>query len=147
MYSRGIAEKLWDSSKLTDVKSQREDFYVTNEYIAEWYACISNVGFLLVGVYFMQFSLFLAGICSILSHAIPWQSLLTLDKVAAIIACVDLLHNYENIYKYKLIIGPFILFAISEIYISRKYNFSKYRITPHVLWHLGAAAVAALILS
>jgi len=157
MYTRNIEGTLLDrvwmyftipSAHLIEVKSQRENWFVTNKYIAEFYACISNIGFLYVGLRYSAWPIFLTGILSMLSHTVPYRELLLLDKIGAGLAASYLLaYHHQGVIANSHIVIPFLLFAGSEVYLSRRYNFSRFRFTPHVLWHIGAAIVSGLILS
>jgi len=79
--------------KLTPPESQREDWYVVTKYIAEFWCCISNIGFFIVcylfGFHQKTYPILAAAICSTLSHAIPIYPLLIIDKVAMYLAMLS----------------------------------------------------------
>ena len=125
--------------KLTPPESQREDWYVVTHYIAEFWCCISNIGFLIVcylfGFHQKTYPILAAAICSILSHAIPLQIFLFLDKAAMILAIFSYLHLWRELWFFVPI-----LFAVNQtdMYLVRHFGYTW----PHVLWHLIAAFLA-----
>jgi hypothetical protein len=127
--------------KLTDKKSQREDWYQVSPYVAEFWCTVSNAGFIIAGIHQNSLELVFAGAASIASHMIPKQWLLTVDKIGVVVALSKLVHEYK-----VLIDRPFLLVPIAALgainmtdaYLARL----KGKTWPHVVWHLSAAAVA-----
>lgn len=57
--------------QLTDINSQREDWYQVTPYIAEFKCALSNIGFFYYGIKHESPPLFFAGLVSFVSHSIP----------------------------------------------------------------------------
>jgi hypothetical protein len=132
----------------TDPKSQREDWYAVSHYIAEFWCTLSNIGFFYVGWRCNSPSLLFTGLASVISHTIPRQFLLYIDKAGVAVALSEMIikHNITIINHpttcLELLMG---LFAINLIdaRMARKYG----RTWPHVLWHLSAAYIAYTFLT
>lgn len=131
-------------SRLTDINSQREDWYKVSSYVAEFWCTISNAGFLYVGIKHGSPELIFAGVASTVSHAIPKQWLLTVDKIAAFTAFVKLAREYRVLVENPWLLGPIALLGINilDVPLARK----KGMTLPHVAWHVSAAFVADLFL-
>jgi hypothetical protein len=132
--------------KLTPRESQREDWYTTSPYIAEFWCCLSNAALIGVGAYCGSPELVFAGTASVVSHAIPKQWLLYVDKFGVLVAASKAVRTYP-----VLLNNPWLLAPIAgaaglnalDAYCARKKGYT----IPHVAWHCGAAAVAGLYLS
>lgn len=131
--------------KSTYPRSQREDWYDVTTYVAEFRCTLSNVGLFYVGFEQNCPALIFAGAASAISHAIPKQWLLTLDKVAMIAVILTLAREYETILNSPLIMAcgvvAFII-NLSDSYLSRLQG----KTWPHVLWHLSAAFLTSIVL-
>lgn len=134
-------------SKLTDIKSQRENWYKVSPYIAEFWCALSNAGFIYVGAKHNSPELLFAGIASFASHSIPKQWLLYVDKVGVAVVFLKLLKEYNVILENpKLVIS---LLAIAgavnatDTYLAR----NKAKTLPHVVWHLSSACIADIFLT
>ena len=137
-------------AKLTPCKSQRENWYVVTEYVAEFWCTISNVMFLYYGFYHQCWELVVAGTASILSHSIPKQWLLYLDKIGAWLAvskpfrmlymCGDDMDVIDD-YVLGLLGGALVLGGL-DVYVSRNHYWHWI----HVIWHLGTAYISHLFL-
>ncbi len=126
-------------SKLTEPKSQREDWYKVSPYIAEFWCAISNAGFVYVGLQRQSPELLFAGLASIVSHSIPKQWLLLVDKLAAAAAVViNALTKYQTVLNHPWLAIPISLVGTNfllDIYLAR----TQGKTWPHVAWHLSAA--------
>ena len=128
-------------SNATEPESHRENWYAINPYIAEFWCTLSNIGFLYVGWKHKSPELLFAGCASILSHAIPKQWLLYIDKLGVVVALSKFAREYETIQKQPTLLLP--LLGISALntldrYVARQHG----KTWSHILWHLGAAAIA-----
>jgi hypothetical protein len=129
---------------LTPPESQREDWYVVTDYIAEFWCCISNIGFFMVCYLFRfearTYPILMAAICSTLSHAIPFYPLFLIDKAAMYLAIFSYLHLWRQLWFFVPI-----LFAANQLdmYLARQLGIYPW---PHVLWHLFAALIAYVTL-
>jgi hypothetical protein len=132
--------------KLTPRESQRENWYQVTPYVAEFWCTVSNAALIGVGLYFGSPELVFAGSASVVSHAIPKQWLLYIDKVGVLLAASKAIRTYP-----VLINNPWLLAPIAGVaglnaldaYCARKKGYT----TPHVVWHCAAAAVAGLYLA
>jgi hypothetical protein len=133
-------------SKLTDPKSQREDWYKISSYIAEFWCTLSNAGFIYVGAKHKSYELLFAGIASILSHSIPKQWLLHLDKAGVAIVFLKLLKEFnvltENPETALILLTSLGVIGATDIYLARNYA----KTWPHVVWHLSAALISDIFL-
>jgi hypothetical protein len=132
-------------TKLTDRKSQREDWYKITPYIAEFWCTISNVGFIVAGLHRRSPELIFAGTASIVSHAIPKQCLLTIDKIGALLPILRLACEYKVIIRRPILLLPIaatIGLNVADIYFAR----IKGKTWLHSVWHLSAACVADFVL-
>ncbi len=152
-YSRG--EGFWSHpseeqntnffTKLTYPRSQRENWYAVTPYIAEFWCTVSNAGLISVGVQQNSPALLFAGVASAVSHSIPKQWLLTLDKVGVIAVTLTFAKEYKVIAKHPFLLAPAALAGVinlSDSYLSR----FEGRTFPHVLWHLSSACLASVVL-
>jgi hypothetical protein len=132
-------------NKLTEPKSQRENWYKVTPYVAEFWCTLSNVGFIVVGIYRKSPELVFAGLASIVSHTVPLQWLLTVDKIGVLIALTKLFREYKVIVQHPILLVPIAalgLIGLTDIYGARVKGITW----PHVVWHLSAAAVAEMFL-
>lgn len=133
-------------SKLTDPKSQREDWYKVSPYIAEFWCMLSNAGFIYVGLKHKSPELLFAGTASIISHSIPKQWLLYVDKLGVAFAASKVIRNYDVLVKNPTLLIPLGITGglnATDAYLARNKGYTL----PHVIWHLGAAYIAHLFLS
>lgn len=144
MFKRLPIPEYPNNMSLTQPESQREDWYVITNYIAEFWCCISNIGFFIVCWYynweFKTLPILMAGICSFASHAVPLQTLLYADKLAVIIAVMWYIHLWQKIWYYLPILLAFNLF---DTYCARNYGWTW----THIMWHLVAQYIAFLTIS
>ena len=128
---------------LTDSGSQREDWYVISNYIAEFWCCLSNIGFFIVCWYHnwdpKTLPILLAGFFSAISHAVPLQILLYCDKMGVLIAVLSYIHLWQEIWYYLPVLLCVNLF---DTYCARNYGWTW----THILWHLTAQIIAHLTL-
>lgn len=144
---------------LTPPISQREVWFQVTPWIAEFWCCLSNVGFLWVAYRHKEFGIAFAGIASILSHAIPWEPLLWIDKIGVVIAIGSIVFRFSrqkspSVRKKterrskikKLAYSACLLLGMNfiDMYLSR--NQRNLRPYPHVIWHCGAAFLSHLVL-
>lgn len=128
-------------SRLMDEKSQREDWFAVNSYIAEFWCFTSNLAILGVGLADKSWYTILAGTMSGISHAIPTKFAHDLDRigVAAVVGVCVL--NYEAILASPETLGwgmfAGVVHGIDAI-VSRKYG-SKAGAKSHSGWHLSGA--------
>lgn len=133
-------------SKITNRKSQRENWYKVTPYIAEFWCTLSNAGFFYVGVRHASPELIFAGTASVVSHTIPKEWLLVVDKIGAASAILRLAMEYETLMKYPWLLTP--IAAVGLINLCDSYSARTRGYTlPHVVWHLSSAGVADLVLT
>ncbi|NGX58632.1 MAG: hypothetical protein K940chlam3_01540 [Chlamydiae bacterium] len=131
--------------KLTDYNSQRENWYKVNCYMAEFWCTISNAGFIYVGLKHGSPELLFAGCASAISHSIPKQWLLTVDKIGVLIVLSKLIRDYQVLGDHPWLAAPVttaVAINLADAHLSRNYGVTW----PHVVWHLSAAAIADLFL-
>ena len=128
-------------TKITDVKSKREEYYLHSDYIAEYFCTISNIGLFAVGFYYSDFATLLAGTFSALSHAIPAQRLHDLDIAGVMLIFAKVIANYKTFMERPELLawgaGALMVNALDMV-ITRKY-LDKVGPSIHVVWHLAAA--------
>ena len=128
-------------SKLTDSQSQRENWYKVSPYIGEFWCALSNVGFIYVGIKHKSPELLFAGVASIISHCIPKQWLLYVDKLGVLVVLSKVIREYKVVMDNPRLLAPVGL-AVSinatDAYLAR----NKGVTLPHVVWHLSAAVLA-----
>lgn len=132
-------------NRLTDRKSQREDWYKVTPYVAEFWCAVSNTGFIIAGIHQNSPELVFAGAASIVSHTIPKQWLLTVDKIGVLVALSKLAREYEIVINNPSVLVPIAALGVvnlMDVYFARV----KGETWPHVVWHLSAAAVANYVL-
>lgn len=128
-------------SKLTNPKSQRENWYAVSPYIAEFWCAISNAGFIYVGIKKKSPELVFAGIMSMASHSVPKQWLLMLDKLGVLLVLSKVAREYKTVVNNPWFIVPVavaVLINGADAYLAR----SKGYTWPHVVWHLSAAVLS-----
>lgn len=121
--------------RLTDPKSQRENWYKVNPYMAEFWCAASNAGFIYVGIKHKSPELIAAGVASFVSHCCPKQWLLHVDKLGVGLVLTKCFREYKVIQNNpKLLALPLVAGAINgfDAYMSRKRGSTW----PHVFWHL-----------
>lgn len=127
--------------KLTDPKSQRENWYKVSPYVAEFLCTISNAGFIYAGIQNSCPELILAGVASILSHSIPKQWLLYVDKLGVALVISKVVREYQIVIDNPILVTPLALAGLinaADAFLARKKGWTL----PHVAWHLSAAALA-----
>lgn len=127
--------------KLTESKSQREDWYKVTPYIAEFGCALSNIGFLYVGAQHRSPEVLCAGIASFMSHSIPKQWLLHVDKLSVLLVLSKVIREREILRKNPKLFFPIALAGCAQLldlYLARK----KGRSQGHIIWHLSAAYAA-----
>lgn len=134
-------------SILTPQKSQREDWYAVSRFIAEFWCMVSNAGFIAVGLHQRSPELLFAGIASILSHSIPKQWLLTVDKIGVLVVLTKLVRERQVFIDNPHLCLPLIALGGINLLLDVRIARSRAKTWPHVVWHLSAAAVANYILS
>jgi hypothetical protein len=133
-----------DSWIVIPPSSQRESWFVTSHYIAEFWCCLSNIGFFLVCAQYQfhpkTWLILMAGYCSVLSHTFALRPFLWIDKFAMISVYFIYFHHWP----WLLVLLPFHLFDT----FLHKTIFCKYlsQTFTHVVWHLVATAVAYQVL-
>lgn len=131
--------------KLTEPKSQREDWYKVSPYVAEFWCALSNAGFIYVGYQHKCPELIFAGTASILSHSIPKQWLLHLDKLGVLLVASKAVRNYDVLIENPKLMLPLAMAGAingADAYLARNKGYTW----PHVAWHLSAAYIAHLFL-
>ncbi len=127
--------------KLTDPKSQREDWYKVTPYIAEFWCTVSNAGFIYVGIQNNSPELVFAGVASIISHSIPKQWLLGVDKLGVAVVLSKVIREREILKSNPILMGPLALAGAinaTDAYLARNKGYTS----PHVIWHLSSALLA-----
>jgi hypothetical protein len=127
---------------LTDPKSQRENWYKVSPYIAEFWCALSNIGFIYVGLKYNSPELVFAGVASIVSHSIPKQWLLTVDKIGVALVLSKAVREYSTFASNPWLLAPLAIAGtinMSDAYLARNYA----QTWPHVVWHLSSAALAS----
>jgi len=125
----------------TEDNDQRENWYVMTPYVAEFWCTLSNIGFLYVSWKHKSPELLFAGCASILSHAIPKQWLLYVDKFGVLVGLSKFVREYKAILKQPTLLLPLLSIGILNTldrYIARQ----RGETWSHVVWHLGTAAIA-----
>ncbi|MBA3954266.1 hypothetical protein H0X48_03035 [Candidatus Dependentiae bacterium] len=133
-------------SQLTSPASQRENWYKVSPYVAEFWCAISNVGFLYVGYKHRSPELMAAGLASLLSHSIPKQWLLSVDKAGVLFVLSKVLREYKVFKDNPKLLAPVGLAGLinlTDAYLARNKGYTL----PHVVWHLSAALLADVVLT
>ena len=122
----------------TRLASQREEYGVTSNQIAEFYCTISNIGLFLVALYYHDYATFFAALFSTLSHAFPYQRLHDLDIIGVVGVGLRVIYYRHALYKYPTVIvigGVALLINLIDTWVTRRY---LKRVGPwlHVVWHL-----------
>lgn len=132
--------------RLTSRKSQREDWYQVTPFIAEFWCTLSNAGFIAVGLYHRSPELVFAGLASIISHSVPKEWLLMIDKIGVLVVLSTLIREYRLFFDNPRLGIPIVALGainLMDAHIAR----SKAKTWPHIAWHISAALVANYILS
>ena len=127
--------------KLTDPKSQRENWYTVSPYIAEFWCAVSNVGFIYVGIKNESPELVFAGMASIVSHSIPKQWLLKVDKLGVAVVFSKVIREREVLKSNPILMAPLALAGTinaADAYLARNKGYTPL----HVIWHLSSALFA-----
>jgi hypothetical protein len=126
--------------ELTDVHSQRENWYQVTPYVAEFWCTVSNVAFIYSGIVNRSPELVFAGVASIVSHAIPKQWLLKVDKLGVLIVAMRALKEYQ-----VLIQNPKLLIPLVSAVGLNLFDAHMARTTgatwPHLVWHCASAGL------
>ncbi len=126
---------------LTNPKSQREDWYKVTPYIAEFWCTISNIGFIAAGIHCKSPELLFAGAASIVSHSIPKQWLLYVDKIGVLIVLSKVIREHKTLTNNPWLLIPVGIAGainVTDAYLAR----NKGLTWPHVVWHLSSALLA-----
>lgn len=145
VFERDFGFWTWVSWKcgftLVSFNSQTTDWYKWTYYCAEAPSVLSSFAFLFVAAVFNFRPLYFAGAASIISHCIPFQVFLTLDKVGVAVALLALVRRAPSV----LFMLPFAvclgLLAFAELHLRRRGWHNV-----HDFWHVGAAILAAVYL-
>ena len=93
--NQGIWGKPWHRYKFN------EPPYAITKYIGEFHATWSNIGFILVGIYYLPhpiaISCLLAGIFSAISHITLWKNTLFLDYFGVILSIMIMLYYHKYV--------------------------------------------------
>ena len=131
--------------KLTDQKSQRENWYAVTPYCAEFWCALSNAGFIYVGIKEKSPEVLFAGLASIASHTVPKQWLLYVDKLGVLLALSKVVREYKQLTKNPKLIFPVLALGVvnaTDMYLARY----RGKTWGHVVWHLSAAYIARHLL-
>jgi hypothetical protein len=132
---------------LTPLASRREVWFQVTPWIAEFWCCVSNVGFLYVARRYQERGVLFAGVASMLSHAIPWRVFHWLDKMGVLVALgsVGLRLWQKRLDVSSMVKGVLALGGVNALdYLLSSYpHFWPW---PHVAWHIAAAGLAAYFL-
>jgi len=126
-------------------ESQREHWYRVTPYIAEFWCTVSNVPFFLVAWHYGCWQLWLAAIASVLSHAIPKQFLLTVDKCGVLLVLSKLVFHHTVLFHHPwviLLVGMTFAINVLDTHLARQFGWTW----PHIVWHVSSATVAAVVL-
>ncbi len=131
--------------KLMPVHSQRENWYAVCPYVAEFWSCLSNAGFIYAGCQYKEPLIAIAGAASIASHAFPKNWLLYLDKTGAGLAGISLVRYYKTFIQKPWLFAP--MAGVAGIFGADNYYFAQtlHYNWPHVLWHVSAACATCLV--
>ena len=127
-------------------KTQCENWFEVTPLIAEFWCCLSNIPFLVLGFSFWPLSV--VGTLSLLHHMIPYEWLRLLDMVGANLLIGWCLLPGSLIWSsWELLLHGLCVLVLLLADGYYRY-FSPYPSTPwpHVLWHLGAAGFMAHLL-
>lgn len=130
---------------LTAPESQRENWYAMTPYIAEFWCTVSNAGFIYAGIKQKSPELLFAGCASMVSHAIPKQYLLYLDKLGVALVVLKAIRERAALQKNPKLLLPLIALGLInglDAYLAR----NKGLTWPHVIWHLTAAYISNSLL-
>jgi hypothetical protein len=118
--------------------SQREDYWKTTNWIAEFFCTISNIGLFLVAFYYRDTATFFAALFSALSHAFPYQRLHDLDILGVVIVGIKVMYHLPHLLQYKdlILTGGFaLLINLIDTLLTRRYLNIIGPII-HVIWHI-----------
>jgi len=127
--------------------SQREDWYTISIYVAEFWCTVSNIPFLVVAYWHVSWELLFAAVASIVSHTVPKQWLLMVDKFGVLVAFSKLVRNYKVI-DWQIGVLICVVAAINrmDMWLARRQKRLVWP-WPHVLWHVSCACVAHIVLT
>lgn len=107
---------------------------------------MSNAGFIYVGLKHKSPELLFAGVASALSHSIPKQWLLTVDKIGVLVVLSKLVREYQVVINHPWLLAPVAVAGVinlADYYLATQYG----QTVPHVVWHLSSAFLADVFLS
>jgi len=114
-------------------------------YVAEFWCTVSNIGFFYVAWRYNCWELLVAATASVLSHAIPRQWLLTLDKLGVALVISKLARHYTIVVVHPwliVLLGLSAFINMLDTYVARVHG----QTWAHILWHLSSAFVASVVL-
>jgi len=124
----GIAEP-------TGKLNQRENWYVYNYYIGEFWCAITSIPLIFIGIYYRCIPIAFAGTASLVSHAVPLKIIHIIDLfgVAVVICWVIIIipKTTSNIIK-SIILGGI---NMIDMWVSRNWGLTYL----HIVWHLMVA--------
>ena len=126
--------------KLTDINSQRENWYQVTPYVAEFWCTVSNVTIISAGLLTHRPELVFAGVASTVSHAIPKQWLLQVDKLGVLIVAMGALKEYQVLLKQPELLVPLVgavSLNVLDTYLARTTGATW----PHLVWHCASAGL------
>lgn len=126
--------------KLTDVNSQRENWYQVTPYVAEFWCTVSNVAIIYSGIVNDSLELVFAGVASTVSHAIPKQWLLQVDKLGVLVVAMRALKDYQVLIENPKLLIP-LVGAVSLNLIDAHLARSTGATWPHIVWHCTSAGL------
>lgn len=126
---------------LVPCSSQTADWFVWSRYCAEAPSALSNIGFFVVGAWFDFWPLHAAGLASLVSHCIPWNIFLWLDKFCVLLVLGFLAKKAPSVMFMLPFLASLGLLAFVEVQLRRRGWHNV-----HDVWHLGAAFIAYVYL-
>lgn len=126
--------------KLTDVNSQRENWYQVTPYVAEFWCTVSNVAFIYSGIVNGSPELVIAGVASTVSHTIPKQWLLQVDKLGVLVVALGALRNHQVLLENQSLIIPLaasVGINLIDAHLARRTGATW----PHIVWHCASAGL------
>ena len=132
--------------KLTDINSQREDWYQYTPYVAEFWCTVSNVAIIYSGIVNNSPELVFTGVASTISHAIPKQWLLHVDKLGVLVVAMRALKEHRILFENPKLLIPLVGAAslnLIDAHLARTTGATW----PHVVWHCASAGLAGHFLN